>query len=159
MRIRRLYRNIFFAVILLTACQSSVSDQKVQEKIQKLTEYFGDKNLRKDLGQKTFYDRDSIAYVKFVKVRITHIPTGKMATGENSDNLSYNTLEALVLLKEQVKNSKDEKQIDNRLNNYYTYRYFSLLSPVPRKQVNYPKPKYYRIVQRYLKQHSPKVNL
>ena len=83
--------------------------QEAEKKYKELTDYFGKENLRMDVKQDIIEDPnpDSLfideSKVKYVKGRITHIPTGKIAFGESYDTQLMNAVEALMVLQRHMK--------------------------------------------------------
>ncbi len=100
---------------IISGCQKtsqnepySTNLQEAEKKYKELTGYFGIENLRMDVKQDIIEDRnpDSLfvdeSKVKYIKVRITHIPTGRIAFGESYDNQLMNAVEALMILQKEI---------------------------------------------------------
>ena len=73
-----------------------------------LRDYFGHDNLRMDLQQEIIGESDDddrfvdAGKVRYVNVRITHIPSGKVAHGTKFSSQLENSIEALKKLREEV---------------------------------------------------------
>ncbi len=89
----------------------SKNDKALEKDYLQLRDYFGHENIRLDVQQEIVDDNnnDSLfieeSKIKYIKVRVTHIPTGKVAFGRSYDNQMENTIEALKKLKEEIKNT------------------------------------------------------
>lgn len=88
------------------------NEKDLEHEYLELRDYFGHENLRMDLQQEIIDNKDNdtifikSSQVRYINVRITHIPTGKVVFGTSYDNQLENTIEALKKLKAKIKITK-----------------------------------------------------
>ena len=109
---------IVLLYVLISSCnylspqknkENTRTNQEMENEYLELRDYFGLENLRMDLQQEVLQDnnQDSIfideSKIRYGKVRITHIPSGKIVYGTSHTTAQENQIEALKKLKTLVK--------------------------------------------------------
>ena len=88
--------------------EDSRTEKDLEEELSRLQDYFGRENLQMDVQQEIIEPNDSEdifieeLMTKYVKIRVTHVPTGKKAIGISYDSQMKNVIEALQKLKERM---------------------------------------------------------